>query len=131
MVTARDAHDDWYEDDEPYGDVGERRHEYAPHPLKLVRPARFAFEVIAPQDFEAAQTIADSVRAGTPVLVDFHGCDAGLTGRLTDFCSGLAYAVEATLQHLGSEVILIAPGTISISGDVESVVRTPGFFNRS
>ena len=131
MVTARDAHDDWYEDDEPYGDVDERGHGSSPRPLELVRPARLAFESIAPESFEVAQTIADRLRAGVPVLVDFGGCDEQLTGRLVDFCSGLVYALEGTLQHVGREVVLLAPDHVDISGDAAAAVREPGFYNRS
>ena len=78
-----------------------------------------------------AQTIADRLRAGTPVLVDLRGCDGQLSGRLTDFCSGLAYALEGTLQHVGREVILLAPSHVDVSGDEASAVREPGFYNRS
>jgi cell division inhibitor SepF len=129
MVTAGDAYDDWYGDDEPYGDV-EERHDFS-RPLELVRPARLAFELVAPESFEVAQAIADRLRAGVPVLVDFRGCDTQLTGRLTDFCSGLAYALEGTLQHVGRELLLLAPDNVDVSGDEASAVREPGFYNRS
>jgi cell division inhibitor SepF len=132
MVSARDAHDDWFEDEEPYGDAGaEWDREPAPRPLSLVGRRRLAFEVVAPDSFEAAQTIADRLRAGAPVLVNLHGADRDLAGRLTDFCSGLAYAVEGTLQHIGREVFLLAPSHVDISGDAASAVREPGFYNRS
>lgn len=132
MVTARDAYDDWYEGDEPYGVTGE--HAYEPSPprrLDVVRRPELSFQVVAPESFEVAQAIADRLRAGVPVLVDFHGCDRRLTGRLTDFCSGLVYALEGTLQHVGREVLLLTPDHVDVSGDEESAVREPGFYNRS
>jgi cell division inhibitor SepF len=130
MVSARDTYDDWYEDDGPGGEVGERG-QYAPRSLELVRPAQLAFELVAPESFEVAQTIADRLRAGAPVLVDLGGCDQPLKGRLTDFCSGLVYALEGTLQHVGREVLLLAPDHVDVSGDEASAVREPGFYNRS
>ena len=87
--------------------------------------------MVAPDGFEAAQTIADRLRAGVPVLVDFRGADRDLTGRVTDFCSGLVYAVEGTLQLVGRDVLLLAPGYVDVSGDAASAVREPGFYNRS
>ena len=87
--------------------------------------------MVAPEGFEAAQTIADRLRAGAPVLVDLRGCDRQLAGRLTDFCSGLVYALEGTLQLVGREVLLLAPGHVDVSGDEASAVREPGFYNRS
>ena len=65
------------------------------------------------------------------MLVDLRGVDRELAGRLMDFCSGLAYAVEASLQHIGREVLLLAPSHVDVSGDVASGVREPGFYNRS
>jgi hypothetical protein len=131
MVSARDAYDDWYDDDEPYAEPRARWHEdVTPRPLSIVRPPALAFELIAPEDFEVAQRIADRLRAGVPVLVDLHGCDRALAGRLTDFASGLVYALEGSLQYIGSEVLLLAPDRVDISGDEASAVREPGFYNR-
>jgi FtsZ-interacting cell division protein YlmF len=131
MVSARDAYDDWYEDDEPYAAPQARWYEEeAPRPLAIVRPPALAFELIAPEDFDDAQRIADRLRAGVPVLIDFHGCDRSLAGRLTDFASGLVYALEGSLQHVGRDVLLLTPDRVDISGDDASAVREPGFYNR-
>lgn len=131
MVSRRDAYDDWYQDDEPYAEPEARRYEEeVPRPLALVGPQALDFELIAPEDFEAAQHIADTLRAGVPVLIDFHACDPALTGRLTDFASGLVYALEGSLQDVGHDVLLVAPKRLAVSGDEASAVRAPGFYNR-
>ena len=62
-----------------------------------------AFEVVRPEDFEAAQRVADRLRAGASVLIDLEGCDRALAGRLTDFASGLVYALGGSLQHVGGD----------------------------
>jgi cell division inhibitor SepF len=131
MVSARDAYDDWYEEDEPYAEPEARwSREESPRPLSVVRPQQLVFELIAPEDFEVAQRIADRLRVGVPVLVDLQGCDRALTGRLTDFASGLVYALEGSLQYVGSEVLLLTPERVDISGDAASAVHEPGFYNR-
>ena len=117
MVSARDVYDDWYEDE-------------APLPLSVVRRPDLAFELIAPQDFDDAQRIADRLRAGAPVLVDFRECDRDLRGRLTDFASGLIYALEGSLQYVGGDVMMLTPDRVDVSGDDASAVREPGFHNR-
>lgn len=132
MVTARDAHDNWYEDDDRHDDP-DREWEAGSRDagrLELVRRARLAFETVAPESFEAAQAVADRLREGRPVLLDFHGCDPRLAGRLTDFASGLVYALDGTLQLVGRGVVLLAPDHVDLSGDEASGVRSPGFFNR-
>jgi cell division inhibitor SepF len=131
MVSARDAYEDWYDGDEPYAEPQARWSERAaPRPLSLVRPPELAFELVAPEDFETAQHIADRLRAGVPVLLDLQGCDRALTGRLTDFAAGLVYALDGTLQHVGREVLLLTPERVDVSGDAASAVREPGFYNR-
>lgn len=128
MVRADDAYDEWFDErDRPYaGRAGSRD----AHPLEVVRPARLAFELIAPASFEEAQTIAARIRAGTPVVVDLRGCEARLAGRLLDFCSGLVYAIEGRVQLIGDEVVLLTPSHVDVSGDEASGIREPGFFNR-
>jgi cell division inhibitor SepF len=132
MVSARDAHDDWYEGDEPYGGPETSRYEDdPPRRLSLVQRPSLSFEVVVPEGFESAQHIADRLREGLPVLVDFHGCDRALAGRLIDFSSGLVYALGGTLQHVGRDVLLLAPSDLELSGDEASDIRSPGFYNRS
>ena len=131
MVTARDAYDDWNEDDERSEGPAD---DWAPGPsprLTLARRPELSFQLIAPQRYEDAQTVADRLRAGAPVLIDFRGVDRELAGRLTDFASGLVYALEGTLQHVGRGVLLLTPSNVDLSGDEASAVREPGFYNRS
>jgi len=132
MVRARDAHHEWYEDEGRYRDPHDGRSAGSrdARGLELVRSPELAFELVAPEGFEAAQTIADRLRDGRPVLIDFHGCDPRLAGRLMDFASGLVYALEGTLQHVGDDVVLLSPDAVDLSGDEASGVRSPGFYNR-
>ncbi len=127
MGGAYDARDDWYE--ETGGSAG-ARDRGVPYRLVSVAPPHLAFELVAPDDFEAAQVIADRLRDGTPVFVDLHGVDPRLAGRLTDFCSGLVYALKGSLQQIGRDALLISPDGSELSGDELSGVREPGFFNR-
>ncbi len=131
MVTVRDPYD-WFGDDDGHGRPGRRWDADASRrPLEVVRRPELGFELVAPQDFGDAQHIADSLREGVPVLVDLGACDAELRGRLTDFASGLLYALGGTLQDIGGDVLLLSPGRVALSGDDASAVRRPGFFNRS
>jgi cell division inhibitor SepF len=131
MVTASDAYDDWYEDDEPYGDAGESwRETPASRRLGLVRRPELGFDLVTPGDFEDAQIVADRFKAGTPVLIDLQGLDPDLAGRLTDFAAGLVYALGGSVQPVGCDLLLVAPGHVDVSGDATSAVRKPGFYNR-
>jgi len=129
MGRADDAYE-WYEDEEA---AAAWRYEESAgvRPLELVRPTPARIRVVAPDDFEAAQAIADHMRRDALVLVDLRGCTPALNGRLTDFCSGLVYALEGSLQHVADGVLLLAPRHVDVSGDEGSDIRLPGFHNRS
>ena len=99
-------------------------------PLAVVRPPRVAFSLLTPQDFDDAQQIADRLRAGTPVIVDMGSCGRDLSTRLTDFCSGLTYALECSLQSIGETVVLLVPHDVELSSEATARFLEKGFFNQ-
>ena len=123
------GYDDIYRDES-------RRH--APHageragrPLALVRAPRIAFALDTPQDFDDAQQIADRLRASGLVIVDLQDCGQELAKRLTDFCSGLTYAVDGSLQYIGEQVVLLAPHHVELSSAISDGLRERRFFNQA
>ena len=100
-------------------------------PLSVVRPRRVKFALVAPQDFDDAQKIADHVRAGDPVIVDLQGCDDQLRKRLTDFFSGLAYAVDGGVESVGEQVVLLAPPAVELSSGAGGEPHRRGFLNQA
>ena len=120
--------------DEIYRDESHRHspqaRERAARPLALVRPPRIEFSLVTPQGFDDAQEIADRLRAGTPVIVDLQSCGRDLSKRLTDFCSGLIYALEGSLQYIGEKVVLLAPHNVELSSEVPGGLQERRFFNQ-
>jgi len=116
---AYDASEAWPED-----------HDSRVRRLDLVRAPDVHVELVTPHEFGDAQTIADRVRRDDLVLVDLRECGPGLAARLTDFCAGLAYAVDGGLQLVADGVLMVTPGHIDVSGDESTGIREPGFFNR-
>jgi len=95
-----------------------------------VRPPRIEFSLVTPQDFDAAQQIADHLRADSPVIVDLQSCGRDLSKRLTDFCSGLTYALEGSLQCIGENVVLLAPHNVELSSEAPGGLHERRFFNQ-
>jgi cell division inhibitor SepF len=120
-----DDYDDDPDDYRPY-----QRRERAERPLSLVQPARLEFSVVAPQDFDDAQQIADRLKAGSPVVVDLQACGRDLAKRLIDFCSGLAYARDGRLQLIGEQVVLVVPPDVELSSATGDLQERP-FFNQT
>lgn len=86
------------------------------------------FFLIAPREFEDVQQIADRLKAGTPVIIDYGSCGAELSRRLLDFASGLSYALDARLEFVGERVVLLAPPGFELSGGIAGT--GPHFFNQ-
>ena len=131
---ARDDYDDDYDYEDGFADetryAAPARSGQDARPLALVRPRRVTFALVAPQDFDEAQQIADHLRAGAPVIVDLQECDRELSKRLTDFCSGLAYALEASVQYVGEHVVLLAPDGFEVSSTAPGALQERRFFNQ-
>jgi cell division inhibitor SepF len=89
---------------------------------------RRTFSLITPADFDDAQQIADRLKADTPVIIDLGDCGADLSQRLLDFSSGLAYALDASLDYVGVSVVLLAPQDVVLAGGTAD--PSPRFFNQ-
>jgi cell division inhibitor SepF len=122
------GYDDIYRDEPLYHSPPAS--ERAVRPLALVRPPRTVFALVAPAEFDDAQHIADHLRADSLVIVDLQGCEQALTKRLTDFCSGLIYALEGSLQYIGENVVLLVPNRVDLSSEALGGLRESRFFNQ-
>jgi cell division inhibitor SepF len=134
-----DDYDDYYSNEalsEPVDPAGESprytppARERAGRPLAVVRPPQLGFSLVSPQDFDDAQEIAKRLRADTPVIVDLQGCGRELSKRLTDFCSGLAYALDGRVQYIGESVVLLVPHNVELTSDASSGLCERRFFNQ-
>jgi cell division inhibitor SepF len=130
---ARDDYDEYDGDHETgeYGSPPSSAFARDARPLALIRPRHVKFALIAPRDFDDAQQIADHVRAGDPVFVDLQGCDAALRKRLTDFFSGLAYAVDGSVESVGDQVVLLAPPAVELSSGIHAEPHERRFLNQA
>lgn len=50
--------------------------------------------------------------------------------RLTDFCSGLTYALDARLQCVGNQVMLLAPQDVELTGEAPASPQERRIFNQ-
>jgi cell division inhibitor SepF len=73
--------------------------------------------VVTPVSFADAQEIADCCREDQPVIVNLQGADGELTRRLIDFCSGVAYGLDGSMEKIAHQVLLLTPADIEVSAD--------------
>lgn len=72
---------------------------------------------VSPTDVQDGRTITDYLIQGKVVLLDLEGIDVNLAQRIIDFASGATYAIDGTLQKVSNSTFVIAPSTVSVSGD--------------
>ena len=108
-----------------------RRSERAPTPLSLVRPPSARFCLVAPQTFNDAQRIGDRFRSDTAVICNLQGCETLVAQRLTDFCSGLAYCLDGTLQRLDEKLLVLSPRGVELSSEAAAGLLQEGLFSQA
>ena len=86
--------------------------------------------MVAVADFDDAQRVADAFRRDQPVMVDLQGCEPEVARRVTDFCSGLAYARDGGLRAVAEHLLLLTPANVELSGDGRRGLAGSGFSTR-
>ena len=114
----------WEEDDVEYEAYDERPD------LRLVEARHHEFGVVSVSDFEDVQRVADVFRRDAPVVVDLQGCAPDVARRVTDFCSGLAYARDGALRPVADHLIMLAPHHVDLSGAGRSGLGDSSFYNQ-
>jgi FtsZ-interacting cell division protein YlmF len=122
--SGKDDEDDWDEEAVQYEAFDEA-------PLRLVQPARHEICVVVVDSFADAQRVADAFRRDAPVMVDLQGCGNDVARRVTDFCSGLAYARDGGLSVVAELVLLLSPTHVDLSGDERRGLAGSGFYNQA
>lgn len=83
----------------------------SPRPSHNVRPLPHAADTakVSPRSFNDAQEIADHFKHGTPVIINLEGAEHEMVRRIIDFSSGLCYALNGTMEKVGTGVYLLKP----------------------
>lgn len=78
--------------------------------------------VSKPKSFSECQDISDILVGGTAVVINLEGFDDEIAQRIMDFVSGTVYAINGTLNTIATRIYLVSPESVSISGDVETIL---------
>lgn len=71
-----------------------------------------------PRDFNEAEEIAHHIKMRRACAINLHRMSSLYSQRLIDFLSGVMYAVDGSMKRIGDKVILCAPKTMPVSGDI-------------
>ena len=124
--------DDSYDGYDSYGKYQEMPDEHErTRTLTLLQPARRGFFLAVPYVFDDVQEIGSRLKSEAPVIVDLHGCGAGLSERVVDFCGGLAYALDGGVYRIGEDVLLLIPTGMDLSNEAGGETFRHRFFKQA
>ena len=84
--------------------------------------------VIEPRSFEEAKGITDNLKNRRPVIINLEQAEADLAQRVVDFISGATYALNGSMQKVGSGIFLFVPNNMDISSDYKEQGKGKGMF---
>lgn len=70
--------------------------------------------VTRPNSFDEARDVTDHLKARRTVIVNLEGTEAQVAQRIVDFVSGAVYALNGTVERVGSEIFLFAPNNVGV-----------------
>lgn len=127
VATRRQDEDEWSEPVRP------QRSRRSSGGAASRPPAQVAagVAVVLPKMFNDAQSIADRLKGGAPVIVNLQQTDSDLAKRLIDFASGLTYGLDGGMQRIADRVFLLTPSNVEVSAEERAAMVESGFFNQS
>ena len=99
--------------------------------LVPVPEASARVHLVVPKNFNDAQAVADRFKRQMPVIVNLQSVEPELSKRLIDFASGLAYALDGTMQRVADKVFLLTPPNVEVSAEERARISDTSFFNQT
>jgi cell division inhibitor SepF len=91
-------------------------------------PEKPKVHVVAPGRFADAQQIGDRLRTNQPVIVNLQVVDRDLSRRMIDFCSGVTYALNGSMEKVADQVFLLTPSNVEVSAEEKQRLSERGLY---
>ncbi|VBB08732.1 Hypothetical protein LUCI_4010 [Lucifera butyrica] len=89
--------------------------------LKL-QPVSSSLKVFVgtPGSFDDVKVLADYLRAGTSVVVNYEHVDEAIQQRIHDFLTGLCYVIGGLAERISENVLIYTPANVDVSKELYS-----------
>ncbi len=84
--------------------------------------------VVEPRSYEEVKGITDNLKNRRPVIVNLEKAETELAQRVVDFLSGATYALNGSMQKVGSGIFLFVPNNMDIAGDQKDLGKGKSMF---
>ena len=105
---------------------GSGRRGGAPQVMSIKTNVQMQVFIVKPEKYEDAQEICDHVKVKRPVVVNLEKVEYPVAQRIMDFLSGTCYSLDGTIQRVASNIFMIAPENVDISGNFKEELKTKG-----
>ena len=115
------------EDDEPVARRALRRSSQ-PTPVVSVHNSNNQLQVVIkrPEKYEDSQDICDQLKVKKAVVVNLEKVEYPVAQRIMDFLSGACYSIDGSIQRVSSNIFIIAPDNVDVSGNFKEELKTKG-----
>ncbi len=72
-----------------------------------------------PRTFEEVDEVARRIKENRAVVVNLHKLTREYAQRTIDFLTGVTFALDGSIQKIGTNVILCAPRTMGVHGTID------------
>ena len=73
-----------------------------------------------PRSFDEVDEVARRIKENRAVVVNLHKLTREYAQRTIDFLTGVTFALDGSIQKIGTNVILCAPKTMGVHGSIEN-----------
>lgn len=94
--------------------------EYEEPRAKVVNrvPTDTKMVLFEPRSFDEAEEVAKRLKENRAAVVNLHKLQRDYAQRTIDFLTGVIFALDGSIQKIGHNVILCAPRTIGVHGNI-------------
>ncbi len=72
-----------------------------------------------PRTFEEVDEVAKRIKENRAVVVNLHKLTREYAQRTIDFLTGVTFALDGSIQKIGTNVILCAPRSMGVHGSID------------
>ncbi len=82
--------------------------------------------MIHPRTLEEAAEACVELKKRNIVVVNLEGIELALSQKISDFLSGVVYALDGSIQLISGRIIIIAPVNVEMSGELKDQLQASG-----
>lgn len=90
--------------------------------LNIHSSPKYNMMVCKPTTYEDTESVVNSLKNKTPVIINLSKLEKTLAQRVLDFTSGAVYALDGSIKKVDHNVYVAVPNNVEISGNVREKV---------